>query len=82
MIPSLPHLALLAHTLFSLDKKATPEGAAEPFNRLRKDVMREAAALQPCHRVGLLAATSDPASLLGKDAAGTEDCWQPRRDAG
>ena len=59
-----------AHTLFSLDKKATPEGAAEPFNRLRRDVMREAAALQPCDRVALLAATSDPAALLGKDAAG------------
>ena len=58
-----------AHLLFSTDKRtAAGVPCTEPLNRLRKDFMREAAALVPGDRVLVVLATHDPAACLGKDA--------------
>ena len=58
-----------AHLLFATDKRTTSGMACmEPLNRMRKDILREAAMLAPDDRVLLLLATHDPAATLGKDA--------------
>ena len=60
-----------AHLLFSTDKRtAAGVPCSEPLNRLRKDFMREAAALVPGDRVLVVLSTTDPAACLGKDAQG------------
>ena len=60
-----------AHLLFSTDKRtAAGVPCSEPLNRLRKDFMREAAALVPGDRVLVVLATTDPAACIGKDAQG------------
>jgi hypothetical protein len=60
-----------AHLLFSTDKRtAAGLPCTEPLNRLRKDFMREAAALVPGDRVLVVLSTTDPAACLGKDPQG------------
>jgi SpoVK/Ycf46/Vps4 family AAA+-type ATPase len=57
-----------AETLLSSDKKIIG-GGTEPYNRLKKDIFKEAAALVPSDRVIVLALTSDPAAAAGKEVA-------------
>ena len=57
-----------AERLLTADKRYI-SGGAEPYNRLKRDILKEAAALAPRDRVTLLLLTSDVVAVAGKDPA-------------
>jgi hypothetical protein len=57
-----------AERLLTADKRYIA-GGAEPYNRLKRDILKEAAALTPRDRVAVLLLTSDVVAVAGKDPA-------------
>lgn len=50
-------------------RKAEEQGGAEPFNRVKRDLMVEIAALAPTDRVMVIGASSEPFNCNRKDEA-------------
>lgn len=59
---------MIGSQIFVMDKrKAAEQGGVEPFNRIRRDLLAEIAALGPKDRVLVVGCSSEPSNCKRKD---------------